>query len=168
MTATPTAPPGKTLTVHISGHNPAPQGSKAYKGHYTNPRTGKRTARLVEQSARVAPWRQVAALHTRQAVAQARLTAPLDGLLRAELVFTMQPAKNVRPGDWPNTRHYGDIDKLIRSTFDALATGGAIADDARIIDTRAVKTFPGRPGALDAPGAIVRLTVLSPDGTPRP
>lgn len=52
-----------------------------------------------------------------------------------------------------------DIDKLLRSTLDALTEAGVFTDDARVVEfTRLAKVFPGEdPEALDAPG--VRITV---------
>ncbi|KPC69149.1 hypothetical protein ADL35_42055, partial [Streptomyces sp. NRRL WC-3753] len=62
---------------------------------------------------------------------------------------------------WPTTRHSGDLDKLLRSTFDGIADAAAVVDDARIIRVTATKTYPGEhPLALDQPGALIRLYTL--------
>ena len=150
------------LTVVVNGR-PAPQGSKKYAGHRRNAASGRVSAVLVEQSKRVKPWRALVTAAAVEACTIAR-TAPLDGPLAAELVFTvLKPASAPkRRRTWPITRHSGDLDKLQRSTFDGLADAQAVVDDARIIRVTAEKTFPGEhPDALSAPGAIIRLYTLT-------
>ncbi|MEV5129252.1 RusA family crossover junction endodeoxyribonuclease [Streptomyces sp. NPDC053705] len=160
------------LTIVVNGR-PAPQGSKAYKGHRINAATGRRTAVLVEQSKRVKPWRALVTAATQAAMTTAHIhqyggypmerPSPLDGPLEAEIVFTvLKPASAPkRRRTWPTTRHSGDVDKLIRSTFDGIADGGGVVDDSRIIRVTATKIFPGEyPDALAQPGAIIRLYTL--------
>ncbi|MFF2864577.1 RusA family crossover junction endodeoxyribonuclease [Streptomyces rubiginosohelvolus] len=175
MTTAPLLERHHRLTIVVHGR-PAPQGSKAYKGHRTNAATGRRTAILVEQSKRVAPWRHLVTTATRAAAAEqiathvkqhhdwpTHLTQPLDGPLEADIVFTvLKPASAPkRKRTWPTTRHSGDVDKLIRSTFDGITDAQAIADDSRIIRVTATKTFPGEhPEALSEPGAVIRLYTL--------
>ena len=150
------------LTVVVHGR-PAPQGSKRYAGHRRNAASGRVSAVLVEQSKRVKPWRNLvtrAVLDTMHDTAQ---TEPLDGPLEADITFTvLKPASAPkRRKTWPTTRHSGDLDKLLRSTFDGIADAEAIADDSRIIRVTATKTFPGdHPDALSEPGAIIRLYTL--------
>lgn len=160
----PHTPPPRTLIVLIPNHNPAPQGSKELRGFYIHPTTGKKIPYLAESSKRHGPWRDAAARHTVRSRAAAGNPPPMDGVIRAEVIFTMAPPKNL-PHDpaklqamYPNTRHYGDIDKLLRSTFDALQDGGAIVEDSRIVRTVVDQLFPWHPGALETPGAVIRLT----------
>lgn len=149
------------FTVH---HRPAPQGSKKHVGR----------GRLLEQSKRVAPWREAvdtaarAALNARHVLEHGGRPAiapqPLDGPLSVEVVFTVRkPASAPKTRvTWPTTRDSGDIDKLLRSTFDALTTSGAIADDSRIVETVARKVFPGEGlDALEEPGAVIRVWRLT-------
>lgn len=161
MATGPTAPrPDLEFTVH---HRPAPQGSKRHVGR----------GRLLEQSKRVGPWRL--AVHT---AARAALLVgpksswpgdlehrpPLDGPLSVEIVFTVRkPASAPKTRvTWPTTRDSGDIDKLLRSTFDALTTAGAIADDSRIVEVVTRKVFPGEGlDALETPGAVIRVWRLT-------
>ena len=163
MTTAPLLERHLRLTIVVNGR-PAPQGSKAYKGHRTNAATGRRTAVLVEQSKRVKPWRALVTAATVHAITYGGARyAPLDGPLEAEIVFTvLKPASAPkRRRTWPTTRHSGDVDKLIRSTFDGIADGGGVVDDSRIIRVTATKTFPGEhPDALAQPGAIIRLYTL--------
>ncbi|MFB7222405.1 RusA family crossover junction endodeoxyribonuclease [Streptomyces sp. NPDC056227] len=150
------------LTVVVHGR-PAPQGSKRYAGHRLNAASGRVSAVLVEQSKRVKPWRSLVTAATTLAMRDTAHTTTLDGPLEAEIVFTvLKPASAPkRKRTWPITRHSGDVDKLIRSTFDGIADAQAVADDSRIIRVTATKTFPGEHrDALDQPGAIIRLYTL--------
>lgn len=155
------------LTVVVHGR-PAPQGSKRYAGHRLNAASGRVSAVLVEQSKRVKPWRALVTAATRTAIGDIAALAfpPLDGPLEAEIVFTvLKPASAPkRKRTWPITRHSGDVDKLIRSTFDGIADAQAVADDSRIIRVTATKAYPGEyRDALDRPGAIIRLYTLTGD-----
>jgi Holliday junction resolvase RusA-like endonuclease len=79
-------------------------------------------------------------------------------------VFTVRKPASApkRRVTWPTTRDSGDIDKLLRSTFDALTTAGAIADDSRIVEITARKVFPGEGlDALETPGAVIRVWRLA-------
>jgi crossover junction endodeoxyribonuclease RusA len=55
-----------------------------------------------------------------------------------------------------------DLDKLLRSTGDALTAAGVYRDDSRLAQVFAVKVYTanggGVPGALDVPGAKIVLT----------
>lgn len=142
------------LVVVVVHHRPAPQGSKRHVGH----------GRMVEESKRVEPWRKAVAVAARQSIGAD--WQPLDGPLAIEVVFTVRKPKSAPKTrqTWPCTRDSGDIDKLLRSTFDALATDvRAIADDSRVIHVAAVKAFPGEhPGTLPQPGAVIRVWQLNP------
>ena len=60
---------------------------------------------------------------------------------------------------WQTTRTSGDVDKLIRSTFDALTAAGVWHDDAQVV--RLVEPFgkynAGEPEGLAIPGARIRI-----------
>jgi Holliday junction resolvase RusA-like endonuclease len=149
-----------SLTITVHGHRPAPQGSKKHIGN----------GRLIEQSKRVKPWRAAVADATRLTIGAGWV--PLDGPLELEVVFTVRKPVSAPKGrqTWPCTRYSGDLDKLLRSTFDAIADdAGAIADDSRIIRVTAAKVFPGEhPNALDAPGAVIRVWQLGDPAEVRP
>ncbi|WP_329047039.1 RusA family crossover junction endodeoxyribonuclease [Streptomyces sp. NBC_01422] len=164
MTTTPDLVRTHRLTIVVHGR-PAPQGSKRYAGHRLNAASGRVSAVLVEQSKRVKPWRALVTAAAQRAIGNTTVIAfpPLDGPLEADIVFTvLKPASAPkRKRTWPITRHSGDVDKLIRSTFDGIADAAAVVDDSRIIRVTATKTFPGEhPDALDQPGAIIRLYTL--------
>lgn len=134
------------FTVVVKGL-PAPQGSKRYVGN----------GRMIESSKRVAPWRQ--------AVTDAigiGATA-LDGPLFVHVVFTVAKPKSASKTrvTYPITRSSGDIDKLQRSTFDALGDSGIIRDDSQITRVSVSKVFPNEgEGSLNEPGAVIRIWKL--------
>ena len=121
---------------------PAPQGSKRHVGHGV----------MVESSKKVAPWREAVA----NAAHAARNGAePLDGPLSLTVNFWLpRPASltKKRIADGPCRKP--DIDKLIRSSCDALTTAGAIADDARIVSIVATKRYVEPTGHVGADFAI--------------
>ena len=125
---------------------PAPQGSKRHVGHGV----------MIESSKKVKPWREAvkwAALTT-----DLGLWVTLTGAVEVRITFTMPKPKSA-----PKTRvtypdRKPDIDKLCRSTFDALVEVGVIEDDARIILLSASKVFPGEGVAsLPCPGAVITI-----------
>ena len=111
-----------------------------------------------ESSTKVKPWRDkvqtavTAALHT---------SAPLAGPVYAHITFTMP-----KPVRAPKRRRTypavtPDIDKLERSTYDAITKAAAWKDDGCVIESHARKVYPGEhPDALDQPGALIRLYTL--------
>ncbi|MEU6979659.1 RusA family crossover junction endodeoxyribonuclease [Streptomyces sp. NPDC046371] len=165
MTTTPPSPTRHCrLIIDVYGR-PAPQGSKKYAGHRLNAASGRVSAVLVEQSKRVKPWRALVTEATKAAIGDTSRSPfpPLDGPLEAEVIFTvLKPASAPkRRQSYPTTRHSGDIDKLLRSTFDGIADAKAIADDSRIVRVTATKVFPGEHrDAFDRPGALIRLYTL--------
>ncbi|MBP6730175.1 MAG: RusA family crossover junction endodeoxyribonuclease [Ilumatobacteraceae bacterium] len=124
--------------------DPAPQGSKRHVGHGV----------MIESSEKVKPWRS--AVHD-GAVDAMRInggTFPLDGALHVDLTFYRRMPASRKAVDrnrgwrWATTKP--DIDKLVRSTLDALTTSGLIADDARVARLAATKSeiHAGETGAL--------------------
>jgi Holliday junction resolvase RusA-like endonuclease len=123
---------------------------------------------MVEQSPNLAPWR---ALVTQAAVAargRAGWHPDAQAPLALGVTFTVQrPSSHWRTGkhshllrpaapEHPVTRP--DLDKLIRSTMDALTDAGAMSDDSRVISVSAMKAYPGASlDALDSPGCVLRL-----------
>src|ERR1017187_9454809 len=121
-----------TITVYGS---PAPQGSKSFKGMAGS------HAILIESSKAVKPWRQDVKAAAIEAMGGAGKGGAGTG--RVRMTFTMPKPKSA-----PKTRktwpcHYPDIDKLCRSTLDALVQSGAIEDDGCVVWLLATKVFPG-------------------------
>lgn len=89
----------------------------------------------------------------------------------AHIVFTLaRPKIHYRSGQFAHLLRddaphlHGskpDLDKLLRSTLDALTAAGVYADDRRVAQLYAIKTYvsTGHPldGALDRPGARIVL-----------
>jgi crossover junction endodeoxyribonuclease RusA len=131
------------FTVHGT---PAPQGSK--KGYVRGGR-----AVLVESSAAVRPWRQD--VTTAAIEAAGGWTTP-DGPVAVHVTFLIRRPASAPRRVWPDRKP--DLDKLLRSTLDALTTAGVIADDARVVEISASKVYAaaGQPS-----GAIIRITDLT-------
>lgn len=120
---------------------PAPQGSKRHVGNGI----------MIESSAKVKPWRQdvryaaEAAMHGHE---------PLDGPVNVTVDFYLQ-----RPKSAPRTRRFPvvkpDIDKLIRSTLDALKSAGVYTDDSRVVGLTASKSYTD--DAQPTSGAYIRV-----------
>lgn len=146
------------LVVVVTG-TPAPQGSKRHVGG----------GRMVEQSPNLAPWRAVVT----QAAVAARYRTPdwqpeKTTPMHLVAVFTLaRPASHWRTGRNAHLLRDSapadpiarpDLDKLLRSTMDALADAGALVDDSRVVNAQVVKVYPGgHLDALDTPGAVILL-----------
>lgn len=128
---------------------PAPQGSK--RG-YVNKKTGK--VMVVENSKAVGPWRQ----NVTQAAGQARMgkdVSCLQGPIGVTIFFWLP-----RPRTAPKSRTHPtvapDLDKLVRSTLDALTDAGVYVDDAQVCGLQVWKRY-----ATDEPdraaGAQIRV-----------
>ena len=143
-----------TLTITVYG-TPAPQGSKKHVGHGV----------MIEVSKKVKPWRAAVCLAARKEI-QLDPRFPMRGPLTVTIVFTLaRPKSCPKSRLWPDARP--DIDKLERSTLDALTDSGVIRDDGQIVMLHALKKFP-QPfrhpcdlfGCLDSPGAVIKITQL--------
>ena len=141
------------MTITVFG-TPAPQGSKSFKGMAGG------HAILVESSKAVRPWRQdvkAAAIEVMGGAGKG-----VAGPVRVRMVFTLPKPKSApkRRVTWPSRKP--DIDKLCRSTLDALVQAGAIEDDARVVCMRASKVFPSEGlKALAVPGAYIEIVRVS-------
>ncbi len=159
-TTTPDAIAPPTLTIHAIG-TPAPQGSK--RG-FVNKKTGR--VQMVESSKKVAPWRQDVQAAAFNAAADHQWAAP-TGPLRVHVVFylprlrahyrTGRFADRLRDDAPTHSQSTPDIDKLLRSTFDALTQAGVIQDDAQIAAAITEKRY-ANPGAPT--GATITITPL--------
>ena len=155
------------IVINVNGV-PAPQGSKrAYVS-----KTGR--AVVVEQSGRVAPWREAVRQQTQEALehtmsgqrwARECLTFPIEVTVHFWLerprghYGTGRNAAQVRPSAPLRPASAPDLDKLIRSTLDGLTMGGAFCDDRQVVSISAHKWYAvgsRRPGcmiSLEAQGA---------------
>lgn len=130
---------------------PAPQGSKRHVGRGI----------LVESSRKVKPWREAVKHAALDAFGRGAFTGPLA----VDITFSMpRPRSHYRTGRYAHILRDGapiaparlpDLDKLQRSTFDALTAAGVWGDDAQVVEVRALKLYAGT--ALPFVGA--RITV---------
>jgi len=144
-------------TLHVTVHGrPAPQGSKR-----AFVRAGR--AVVIDDSANTKPWR--AAVHSAIVDALPPGWEPLRGPVEIAVLFVMPRPKShytasgelkANAPTWVPTTP--DLDKLLRSTLDAVVTAGAIADDRLIALIRASKTY-----AAASPGASISITPIQED-----
>lgn len=134
------------IRLQVSGQ-PAPQGSKRYVGK----------GRMVEMSKKVRPWRDAVCMAASSAMHEAGISTSLAVPIALQIVFLMPRPKC----------HYGkgthagmvkasaprvpasapDLDKLVRSTCDALTDAGIWKDDSQVVSLYAMKVFAPKPGA---------------------
>lgn len=142
---------------------PGTQGSKDYMGH-SKGGDGRRPHAILKESSheKVQSWRGA----VRQAFLAVRPAdwAPLDGPVVLDLVVTLY-----RPKALPKMlrvfpiKKKDDVDKLQRSTLDALGEVSMWGDDGQVVGyRRMLKLYAGDPDpdALPAPGAVIRAWVL--------
>lgn len=159
-----------SITVEIHGF-PTPQGSKKA---WVNKATGR--AQMKEQTSdRLGNWRQdvkAAAFNT-----MARFTPqwqPIDQPIQVVIEFRFpRPKAHYRTGrnahvlrdnapGWPTNRTTGDIEKLIRSTHDALTTAGFWTDDSLVADVHATKAYVTDPTLIGATLTVRPMNSAAP------
>lgn len=126
-----------TTSFQVHG-TPAPQGSK------TRTRYG-----MFESSKRVKPWREAV---TTAATGLEPIAPPYD----VKVFFFIQAPKRTNAA-YPVAPTVGDLDKLLRATFDGLTQSGIITDDRHIVTTEAAKNWAG----TDGPGAVIIIKSLA-------
>lgn len=135
----------RAVSFRVIGE-PAPQGSKRHVGRGI----------LIESSKKVKPWRQDVAAAALEARAG---RPPMDGPVMVEIAFYL-----ARPKSAPKSRQYPDrkpdIDKLVRSTLDAIVTAGLIHDDGQVCSIDASKHFAAG-GPLGAAVLIHTMEVVA-------
>ena len=153
-----------TLEIHVVGV-PAPQGSK--RGFVVKGRVV-----MAESSKKVRPWRQdvkaaaLEAITPEQGEAFPTQWEPLAGPLSVAVTFFLpRPGYHFRTGKRanelkPNAPDFvdkkPDVDKLLRSTFDALGEAGVWRDDAQVAKLSTSKLYTG-----SQPGALIVVTPLA-------
>lgn len=69
---------------------------------------------------------------------------PFDGPLEVVVTFTLAKPRTVKR-EMPHVRP--DVDKLLRSTLDALGSAGVYGDDSQVVHSDALKVYGIIPGA---------------------
>lgn len=156
----------RPLTITVYGL-PAPQGSKRHVGN----------GRMIESNQKTLnTWREDVKLAALRALEDAPSWQRQLVALTAHMTFTLPRLKShYRSGKFAHLLRDDapvfqsakpDLDKLIRSTGDALTAAGVYADDARVVQVFARKCYPSStgnpPGALDRPGARIILNGVTP------
>ena len=136
---------------------PGAQGSKRF---LRTTATGKGI--MVEQNAKVEPWRQDVKKAAEAVLDQLGRPEPFQGAVACRMVFTfLRPPsvkRNKRP--WPSVAP--DLSKLCRSTEDALTSAGVWRDDCLVTEyTRLAKVYANEdPDALDRAGVLIVILPL--------
>ncbi|MFE6362915.1 RusA family crossover junction endodeoxyribonuclease [Streptomyces sp. NPDC057806] len=158
--------PALSLTVYGT---PGPQGSK----------TRNAAGAMYESSAKVKPWREAVKTAALDALHHDDGWTALACPVWLELQFTLaRPKHHFGTGRnagrlKPSAPHFPtskpDLDKLVRSTQDALKDAGVLADDSAVAHLSASKTYVLWGDALRTPGAVIkvwRLNDLHKEPTP--
>ena len=128
------------MTFTVFG-TPAPQGSTRHVGNGV----------MIESSKKVKPWREA----VKFAALESNFSNGFDGPVRCDITFTLARPAAAKKRLYPATKP--DLDKLIRSTFDALSDVGLWEDDSRVVSVCARKVYVGGVGALHTAGAVITV-----------
>jgi crossover junction endodeoxyribonuclease RusA len=137
-----------SFTFKVEGMAPAPQGSKRPLGN----------GRMIEQSKRVTPWRILVST-----VARSIGSLMIIGPVRLSIVFLFSRpkahygAKGLKPSAPIYHCTRPDLDKLQRSTFDALSKV-IYRDDSLVVGCNAEKRYCI---GDEKPGAIITVIPLT-------
>ena len=142
------------MTITVYGV-PAPQGSKSFKGM----RGGH--AILAESSKKVKPWREAVKWAAIERMDSAKWSdggfgqgEAFAGPVTVEVDFYFTHPKTGKRRASHSVKP--DIDKLLRSTFDALKDAGVFEDDSRICSVVARKHYANEHSPVPA-GAVIRV-----------
>lgn len=106
----------------------APQGSKRHVGHGV----------MIESCKRLPAYRKA----MKAAAIEAKGTIPqFEGPVRVHATFVFLRPNSHKKDSWPTTRSSGDIDKLLRATFDAITDSGIWGDDSQVTRVAANKVY---------------------------
>lgn len=150
------------LTFRVFG-DPVPQGSKRHVGHGVMVESG---------GARLTTWREDVKQAALAALAQSDFVLRDDKPLEVTLIFSLRRPQShfstskARPRALlPNAPSLHtkrpDVDKIMRSTLDALTAAGAIPDDSVIAYVAATKTWCD---VAEQPGAYISIVDLEHEG----
>jgi Holliday junction resolvase RusA-like endonuclease len=121
----------------------------AFRVHGTPAPQGSKRAFVVKGRAVVTDVNPATLRTWREDVKHAALEAmgghpPMTGPVEVVVTFTLQKPRSVKR-DLPSVRP--DLDKLVRSTFDALTSAGVYADDSQVVTLSALKVYGIHPSA---------------------
>jgi len=117
-------------------------------------------------------WREAVKQSAIDACRSAGHVEPFQGPVVVEVTFTIarpgahfgtgRNAMTLKPSapGWPSKTP--DLDKLIRSTLDALTASGVVyRDDAQVVELTGRKVYPGGLDSVEGSGAVVRVQAVS-------
>lgn len=121
--------------------------------------------RLVEQVEGSKSWRQHVAWAAHSQYHGHPLNVPVT--VEFEVRVTAPKSAPRRQATLPATRSSGDLDKHARNVLDALADGGVLADDSRVVELCARKRhcLPGeKPGVVItiSPAVVTQPQIFAP------
>ena len=134
-----------TIGIFVAG-TPAPQGSKRFVGVH-----GGKGIMIESAGDKVKSWRA----DVREAFAYA-LDAPLTGPIHVEVRFYLRRPASVSQRRRPLPTVKPDLDKLARSTLDALKSAGVYGDDSQVVAFTVSKFYADTD--QPTPGAWVAIT----------
>jgi crossover junction endodeoxyribonuclease RusA len=150
--------PALQLTVYGT---PGPQGSK----------TKNAAGALYESSAAVKPWREAVKTAALDALHHDKEWAPLRCPVWVDVRFSLRRPKGhfgtgrnaglLKPSAPPYPTGKPDLDKLVRSTQDALKDAGVLVDDSAVASLSATKVYVLWGDALRTPGAVIKVWRLA-------
>ena len=147
----------RVLRIEVKGV-PGAQGSKRHVGRGI----------MRESSKKVAPWRSDVRDSAMTAMTDVAWATPTGSVI-VDITFRFRrPRSHYRTGKNahllrdsapvnPTSRAHGDIDKLVRSTLDALVSAGVMADDSQVVRLYAEKMW-WHPSHDGMPGASIEIT----------
>lgn len=158
------------ITLNITGH-PRPQGSKRA---FVNPQTGR--AIMTESSGKgLSTWRQDVKAEALNTIADLAPWTPYDGPVAVTAIYRFpRPKAHFRTGanahllrdqapTFATSRAVGDIEKIARSTHDALTAAGVWTDDSLVAVLTIQKVYVCN---RELPGATITITPLNPVAAP--
>jgi len=116
-----------------------------------NHRVG-RNARIYDANKQLPSWRNAVQLEYRRSVCgwSTPENPALIGAVELEVVFHMPKPRSGTKRILPSVKP--DLDKILRSTMDALTKVGAWEDDSRVVSISARKVYMGM-----EPGAVIEI-----------
>lgn len=130
------------ITVH---------GSPAGQGNHRVSKTGA----IYETTKNHKPWREAILYAVLELAPHSRRADPIlfRGPVSLQICFYLHRPKSAKKGARPDKKP--DLDKLQRSTFDALTSAGVFEDDSRVVSVHATKRYAGDESGLTVPGALI-------------
>ena len=102
-------------------------------------------------------WRDAVTLAARENMNAMQVNTGFHMPVSVKIAFTLRRPKSVTR---PVPHLKPDLDKLVRSTLDALTQAGVWVDDGLVCRLEASKVYPNGIGGLGEPGAIIIVNNL--------